>query len=78
MGGMVEVFIFSRSQTPVWECLLPSSAWCIKEQNRLVFMPTTIKRQAELEGRHSQARAWERDNSQITPYSVALHTGYLL
>jgi len=61
MGGMVEVFIFSRSQTPVWECLLPSSAWCIKEQNRLVFMPTTIKRQAELEGRRSQARAWERD-----------------
>jgi hypothetical protein len=21
----------SRSQTPVWECLLPSSAWCANE-----------------------------------------------
>jgi hypothetical protein len=25
----------------------------------------TIKHQAELEGRHSQARAWERDNSSL-------------
>ena len=53
-------WLISRSQTPVWECLLPSSAWRVNEQNRFIFTFITIKHQAELEGRHSQARAWER------------------
>jgi hypothetical protein len=63
----------SRSQTPVWECLVPSSAWCVNKQNRLIFMLITIKHQAELEGRHSQARAWERDNIQEIDHEKANH-----
>jgi len=33
----------SRSQTPVWECLLPSSAWCIHEQNKFIFTLLNVK-----------------------------------
>jgi len=59
------VFVaYSHFQTPVWECLLPSSAWCINKQNKFIFILITIKHQAELEGRHSQARAWEREIAQ--------------
>ena len=44
-----------------WECLLPSSAWRGSEWGKFVLTIININRQAELEGRHSQAGAWERE-----------------
>jgi hypothetical protein len=51
---------------------LPSSAWCGGEQNKFIFMFICLERQAELEGRHSQARAWERDKCYLFIVFVGL------
>ena len=48
---------FSRSQTLVWECLVPSSAW--RGMNIIRLGLCFIKR--SLNSRHSQAGAWERE-----------------
>ena len=49
--------MFSRSQTPVWGTPITKLRLVCSKQNSFI----TIKHQAELEARRSQARAWERD-----------------
>jgi hypothetical protein len=44
----------------------------VNKQNRFIFMLITIKRQAELEGRHSQAGAWERDKMEIKIWALLI------
>jgi len=41
---MVMVKCKSRSQTPVWECLLPSSAWCSMNALGFTFQRLTSSR----------------------------------
>jgi hypothetical protein len=56
-NNFIDCFHNTFIVSPVWECLLPSSAWRVNEQNKFIFAPITLKHQAELEGRHFQARA---------------------